>query len=691
MRFPNFMLLSCLFSLAALVVTPAYSQVTRIEILRHEPFAGGASFASVGAYEIIAGRLHLEADPNDPVNERVHDLRLAPRNARGNVEYSTEFFLLKPVDLARGNGRLLYDVVNRGNKLALGLFNGAGGNDPTTLQDAGNGFLMRHGYTVLWSGWSGDVMEGGGRMAAHLPVARERGREITSKVYAEMESSITGVYESRQSADAGSIAKVRMSLPLEWGDTLAYPAVTLDNRKAKLTVRSARSAPAVEIPRTRWKFARQDDGEIKPDPTSVYADQGFAPGMLYELTYIAGSPRVVGLGLASVRDVVAFFRHDDADAAGTPNPLAGGIARAYGVGVSQTGRFLNHFVYEGFNSDLSGRIAFDGLIVFVAGAGKGLFNYRFAQTTRHGSQHEDTLYPTDFFPFATVPQEDPVTGQRGYTLARARALGNLPKIFYIQTSTEYWSRAASLLHTDVQGKRDLPVDPSVRIYMFAGAAHNALAGELAENPLNRRKAAPMLRASLVALDDWVNNGIEPPASRYPRLADGSLVELSQLAGAFPRLQSVRLPTHYYQPLRLDPGPRWQSDGIADHVPPRQGPVYHTLLPMVDGDGNELAGVRYPDIEVPLGTYTGWNTRAQAVGAAGMLLRWQGSSFPFARTEREREMNHDPRPSITARYPTREAYLGKVAEAALKLRSERFLLDEDLIEILGHAAEQTLWD
>jgi len=688
MRLFKILLSPWLIVLAALITAPAYAQVMRIEILRREPFAGGASFAAVGPYEIVAGRLYLEADPDDPANQRVHDLALAPRNARGKVEYSTEFFLLKPVDPARGNGRLLYDVLNRGHKLALGLFNGA---SVAELQDAGNGFLMRRGYSVLWSGWSGDVMEGGGRMSARLPVAREHGREITSTVYAEMESSLTQMYENRQSPGAGDATKIRKSLPLAWGDTLAYPAVSLDNRQARLTVRAARSEPAVEIARARWQFARWENGEILPDPASVYLEEGFAPGMLYELTYIAGNPRVAGLGLASVRDVVAFFRYDDTDAAGAPNPLTGAIEHAYGVGVSQSSRFLNHFLYEGFNSDRRGRIAFDGLIMYVGGAGKGLFNYRFAQTTRHGSQHEETLYPTDFFPFATVPQEDPVTGQRGDAFARARALGNLPKIYYIQTSTEYWARAASLLHTDVQGKKDLPVDPNVRIYLYSGAAHNAMAGGLAEHPLNRRKAAPMLRASLVTLDDWVSRGIEPPPSRYPRLDDGTLVELPQFVSAFPKLPAVHLPSRYYQPLRLDPGPRWQSQGVADHAPPLAGPTYHTLLPMVNSDGNELAGVRYPDIAVPLGAFTGWNIRTEESGAPGMLLRWQGSHFPFARTERERKENRDPRPSIAERYPTRDIYLGKIAEAALRLRSERFLLDEDMIEILESAAEQTLWD
>lgn len=677
-----------LVAFAALVVAPAHAQVTRIEIQRREPFADGASFAPVGPYEIIAGRLYLEADPSDPVNEHIHDLALAPRNERGKVEYSTEFFLLKPVDLARGNGRLLYDVVNRGNKLALGLFNEAGGNDPKTLQDAGNGFLMRRGYSVLASGWSGDVMEGGNRLVAQLPVALENGREITARVYAEMESSMAQMNASRQ-AEGADLAEMK-SLPLAWGNTRAYPAISLDNRLATLTVRPARSEPAIEIARTQWRFARWDNGKILPDPASVYLEEGFTPGMLYELTYMAKNPQVAGLGLASVRDVVEFFRYERGDASGTPNPLAGAVEHAYAVGVSQTGRFLNHFVYEGFNSDRRSRLVFDGLIVHVAGAGKGLFNYRFAQTTRHGSQHEETLYPTDFFPFATVPQEDPVTGQQGDAFALARALGNLPKIFYIQTSTEYWSRAASLLHTDVQGKRDLPVDPNVRIYLFSGGAHNALSA-LTEHPLNRRKASPMLRASLVALDDWASRDIDPPPSRYPRIGDGTLVGLPQLLSAFPKFPAAHLPTRYYQPLRLDSGPRWSSEGIADNVPPRAGPAYQTLLPMVDSDGNELAGVRYPDIEVPLGTFTGWNIRTKAYGAPGMLLRWQGSHLPFARTEQERQSNDDPRPSIVERYPTREIYLGKVAEAALKLRFERFLLDEDLVDILKRAAERDLWD
>jgi len=652
------------------------AEVVRVQIDHREPFAGGQSFGSSGPYERLSGRLFLEVDPEHAANGRIVDVRLAPRNSRGRVEFWSDFFLLKPVDAARGNRRLLYDVNNRGNKLALGAFNLRGGNDPATAADAGNGFLMRQGYSILWCGWNGDVLPGDKRLLIGLPVATENGNPITARVHAEI-----------------CVNNKVASQPFHWGNSDAYPSVTLDNRDATLTMRESRTHDPVPVTREDWAFARLENGQVVPDAKHLYLKNEFRPGWLYELVYTARDPRVTGLGLAAVRDAVAYFRYAADKAPDRANPLAGAIERAYAFGISQSGRFIHHFVFEGFNADERQQVVFDAALAHVAGGGKGYFNHRFAQTTRHGSPHEDHLAPSEFFPFTTAPEYDPVTGQRGETLARARAGGHVPKLFFTGTSTEYWARATSLLHTDVEGKTDIPPDPSVRIYFITGGQHGVSGSPergTNENPVNILDHRPALRALLVALDQWVSAGAEPPASRYPRIADGTLLGLEAFRDTFPAIPGVAAPRSMYVPVRLDFGPRWQESGIADIVPPRVGPPYRTLVPAVDADGNEVAGIRLPDIAVPLATFTGWNQRSRAIGAEGALTRLTGSYLPFALNGADRMKSGDPRRSIVERYPTRDVYLARVAEAALALRAERFLLDEDVVEILKTAAGRRLW-
>ncbi len=658
------------------------AEVVRIEIDRREPFADGHAFGRTGPYERLSGRLHLEVDPHDPANGRITDLQLAPRNQRGRVECWTDFFLLKPVDPSRGNRRLLYDVNNRGNKLALWTFNGARGNNPTTLEDAGNGFLMRLGYSVLWTGWCGDVMpDGTDRLLIGLPVARQDGKPITGRIHVEI-----CVDEKVRS---------RPFFWSPWGTSDAYPAVSLDNKTATLTMRPRRSEPAVEVPRDAWAFAREADGKIVPDPKCLYVKEGLRPGWLYDLVYTGKDPRVAGLGLAAIRDGVSFFRYAEEDESGTANPLARSVEHAYVFGISQSGRVVHHLLYDGLNTDAAGRIVFDGCLAHVAGSGKGLFNHRFGMATVYSLQHEGNLYPSEFFPFTPMPEKDRVTGRKGDTLARARAAGHVPKIIFTQTSTEYWTRGASLLHTDVEGKQDLELDPNVRIYLVAGAQH--LGGGppdrgICQNPRNiLDDRPPILRAMLVALDRWVSAGKEPPASRYPRISDGTLVDLEAFRKSFPRIPGVGLPQAFYRPLRLDFGPRWHAHGIADVVPPKMGPPYRTLIPAVDADGNELAGIRLPEVAVPLGTFTGWNLRAAEYGAEGMLAGLHGSYLPFARTPDEQRQRGDPRPSVLERYPTREVYLARMTEAVLRLQQEGFLLEVDAVEILRTASRRQLWN
>ncbi|MBI3865704.1 MAG: hypothetical protein HY290_27845 [Planctomycetia bacterium] len=661
---------------ACALYNPAQAEVVRIQIDHRESFADGHSFGSAGPYERVLGRMFLEVDPLHAANGRIVDLKLAPRNKQGKVEFWTDFFLLKPVDASRGNRRLFYDVNNRGNKLALGAFNHRGGNDPATAADAGNGFLMRQGYSIFWCGWNGDVRAGDKRLLIGLPVASENGKPITARVHAEI-----------------TVNDKSYSQPFYWGNSDPYPSVTLDNRDATLTMRAARSQPPVAVPHDGWAFARFEDGKVIPDAKQLYIKEGFRPGWLFELVYTARDPRVTGLGFAAVRDTVSFLRYAGKGAVGSENPLAGLIERAYAFGISQSGRFIHHLVYEGFDVDEQNRVVFDGALAHVGGGGKGYFNHRFAQTTRHGSQHEDILSPSEVFPFTTAPQYDPVTGERGSTLDRARASGHVPKLFFTGTSTEYWTRATSLLHTDVEGKTDIPPDPSVRIYFVTGGQHGVASSSdrgIYQNPVNILDHRPVLRALLVQLDRWVTSGSEPPASRIPMIADKTLVDLATYQSSFPAIPGASAPQAMYVPLRLDFGPRWKETGIAEFIPPRAGPAYRMLVPAIDTDGNELAGIRLPDVAVPIATYTGWNQRSETAGAPGALGRWNGSYLPFALTSAERANTADPRPSVAERYPSRDVYLARIGETAIQLRDAGFLLDEDVIEIQKTAAGRKLW-
>jgi hypothetical protein len=662
---------------AACLGAVAQAEVVRVEVAERAPFAHGASFGTAGAYERIKGRMFLETDPLFEANAGITDLKLAPRNVRGKVESWTDFFLLKPVAASKGNGKLLFDVNNRGNMLALWTFNDAERtNDPRTPAHAGNGFLLRRGYSLLSCGWNGEVVDDHTqRLLTELPVATNQGETITGR--AHIEFSTTAKVFSRAFSWS------------PWGEFAAFPTVSLDDRNAKLTMRPSRAEPAVEVPRDAWAFGRWEDGKVVPDPAHLYLKEGFRPGWLYDLVYTAKNPRVTGLGLAALRDCVSFFRHAPAKR----NPLAGAIDTAYIVGISQSGRLIHHFIYDGFNTDEARRAVFEGALIHVAGAGKGGFNHRFRMLTDTGNSHEGHLSSSEFFPLAPTLQTDPVTGESGDTLARARASGHVPKMIFTQTSTEYWSRAASLLHTDVDGRKDIELPQEVRVYLVAGAQHlGAGDGTLGmcqqpTNTLNDR--GPILRAMLVALDEWVSKGVEPPPSRHPRIADGSLVDLT--SWHFPRIPGINLPMRYYEPLRLDFGPRFHREGIADTIPPTTGAPYRTLIPAVDSDGNETSGIILPEVAVPLGTYTGWNLRAAAFGAEGEISPFDGMQIPFALTKAEREKSGDPRPAVRERYPTREAYLRRMTDAASQLKQERFLLEDDAAAILEKAAALKLWD
>ncbi len=660
----------------------SFAELVRVEVKERVPFAAGQGFGRTGSYELVEGRLFFEADPKDPANARIADLSLAPTNGRGRIEFWADFTLLMPADPSRGNGCLLYDVHNRGNKLALWTFNDAErSNVPRGAEHAGHGFLMREGYSVLWTGWSGEIQDDGtGRLLGGIPVAvQPDGSPVTGRNHVEI-----AVDEA---------VKSRAFFQSPWGISAAYPAVSLDHGDAVLTKRQNRQSPAEEVPHADWAFARWEDGAAVPDATHLYLKDSFQPGWIYDLVYTARDPRVSGLGLAGLRDAVSFLRFGKEAGDGTGNPLHGHLDRALVFGISQSGRFIHHFLHDGFNLDPAGRRVFDGALIHVAGAGKGLFNQRFGMATVYGTYREGALAPTDFFPFAPVEQLDPATGRTGDSFARLREKGGTPKTFFVQSSTEYWSRAASLLHTDVEGKRDLEPEPDVRLYLIAGSQHLDGSDDIdakgsSRYPLNPIKhRGPVLRALLSALDRWVREDAEPPASRYPRIDDGTLVDLAAFRAQFPAIPGVEAPSQAYRPLRLDAGPRWETEGIADQVPPQAGDPYATLVPAVDADGNELAGIQLPELAAPLATATGWNLRDDAYGDGGTLAGLAGAWFPFARTKAEREASGDPRPSLEERYGSRSRYLETVAESLLEWHRDGYLLDEDVPRLLERATVQ----
>jgi hypothetical protein len=651
--------LACVFAWAI----SAYSAVERVEITERQRVADGAPFGAAGSYEKIRGRAWFAADPGAAANAIITDLALAPRDDRGLVTFSAEFLMLRPADAARRNGTLLYEVNNRGNIAMLAQLDEAlGGNDPTEAADFGNAFLLRQGFTMVWSAWTWDVAADpkDRRLILKPPVATRDGQPITGKV----------AYEIVVNALADTAAFTGIQ-------GLPYPFAREDAPDAALTMRERSDDERQRISRSLWSFIPVPDGGV---PQQIRLNGGFRPGYLYELTYTARDPVVVGLGMIGIRDLLSYLQGHPLE--GAPPP-----ARTLIFGISQSGRLIQTMLLRGLHLDEAGKPVFGGAFVHVAGAGKGGFDYRFAMPTRHSSMLEDHGYPTDYFPFTTTTEHDPATGVAGSVLDEARRLGTVPKLFYVNDSSEYWNRSASLIHTDPEGEHDAPIASEARVYLIAGAQHY-VGGQHRRgiftncvNPLNHYR---VMRALLLALDRWVRDGTEPPPSTYPRIADGTLVTVSAYKGAFPKIAGVALPETNLRPPRLDLGPRFSTEGIADIVPPRVGLPFETLVPKPNDDGLDQGGIELPEMLVPLGTRTGFNTRTEVAGFPGATARWDGSFIPFSRTEAERRAAGDPRPSIEARYSDRRDYEHKVSAAAQRAVVAGFLRAEDVDPLVTEA-------
>ena len=618
-----------LIATVCLATAPAGAEVVRLEVLSRSRVPGFD-------YEKVAGRLHFAVDPKDARNRVIVDLDRAPANAEGRVEFSADLHLLRPV--SGGNGAVLVDIVNRG-RLTYGRFN-----EPVPTDDPlGDGFLLKRGFTVVAVGWEFDVAPGGDRLRLTAPVATERGQPLVGTASALFVPDGAG--------------------PMVVAALAGYKPIDPESTEARLTVRDSLEATATVVPRSQWMMTSAN---------RVTVTGGFAPGRVYELSYKASNPAVSGLGFAAVRDLVSWLRRGDTGM--TP------VRFAYAFGASQSGRFLREFLYEGFNTDERGSRVFDGVMAHIAGSGRLDVNSRWSTPVECCSTFSTS------FPFSARAQRDPVSGTTEGLLDNERARLNQPKLLLTNTGVEYWSsggRAAALTHTTPDGARDIAQPENVRVYLMAGTQHGTGPfpprrgnGQELLNPTNQ---SWVLRALLTALDRWVQNGVEPPASRHPRLDQGTLVDAGRIA--FPAIPGV------HSPRALTAGSRIANPFVPDGA--GAGTKLPLLVPQVDADGNEQSGIRLPEIAVPLATYTGWNFRAPSVGAPDRLYPLLGSYIPLAKTKAEREGRSDPRLSVAERYPNREMYLARIRQVTNDLVREGYLLGDDADVAIARAAAH--WD
>lgn len=659
-----------LLALLLCAAPAAHARVVRVDIASRGDVLGGREFGDAGAYERMTGRIYFSVAVADPHNRGVVDLDKAVNLKNGQVEFAADFIAVRPKDVRKANGSMILESPNRGRGRIISLVDTG---DWDLANNAGDAWLLRNGYSIVTLGWQWDAV-GDQALRLYAPIAKDHGRTITGLLRGDL-----------------MLSKAMDEIPL--GHFMLgniggseYPVAAPDDPRNTLTVRNARDAKRALIARTQWQFAQTVDGKLVPSDRHIHLRGGFQPGKLYEYVYVVADPVVAGLGFAAFRDFAAYAKH----AADAVVPAQ----RVYGQGISQNGRFLRDFAYQGFNADEDGRIALDGMLAHVAGAGRGNFNYRFAQPSRDAQPTSSVFYPTDVFPFTDRDERDPVTGAAGGLLDRAIAAHVVPKIFLSNTSYEYWGRAASLISTTADGQHDMTISPNVRIYHLTGLQHftgpfppargtDDLLGQEPESPLPVRF---FWRAMIANMDAWVRDNTAPPESSYPRIADRTLVPLQEYA--FPAIAGVNTPHEVSAAYRLDLGPHW-SRGIVGSQPPKVGRPFPVLVPQADADGNERDGVRLPEITVPLATYTGWNLRDASIGAPAERISFEGSYIAFAKTAAEREITHDPRKSIAERYAGREDYLRRYAAAVDELVKQRWLLEEDRVVLMQRGEQE--WD
>jgi hypothetical protein len=642
------------------------ARVHHVEITLREDVLNGKAFGEAGAYEKIVGKVYFTVDVTNKHNVQIVDLDKADRNGQGEVEFSADFYILRPKNAEKSNGAMLLEIANRGGKGMVGIIQQArGSTNPTTEAEFGDGFLMERGFTLAWVGWQWDVPPAPNVVRLFAPIA-----------YGTDHKHITGLVRADFTPIKPVTSYTLSHMVNGRNGGIGYDVSDTDDERNELTVREEPEGKRTIIPRTHWQFGL--------DHHSVEIHTGFEVGKIYEVVYVAKDPVVAGLGLAAVRDFVSYAKYDKE----TVTP----VKRVYAMGISQSGRFLRHFLYEDFNSDEQNRQVLDGVLSHVAGAGRGSFNHRFAQPSRDAQPMSALFYPTDLFPFTDLPETDPATKQREGLQDHT---SHAPKIFYSNTSYEYWGRAASLIHTSADGKLDYAIPPNVRIYYFAGLQHYSVpfppgygSGESkSQQRLNSNPIVFFWRAMVMNMDAWVLHQVPPPVSAYPRIDKGTLVQREQLR--FPHLVWVNMPSEPQVAYHLDFGTQFKKKGIVETEPPKVGAKFSALVPQVDKDGNDMGGVRLPELTVPLATYTGWNLRDHEIGAATQRLSFVGSFIPFTKTEEERKQKQDPRPSVAERYRDKEEYMKKFQQAADTLIQFHYILADDRRSLLERG--NTEWE
>lgn len=645
------------------------AKVVRVEVTSRTDVLNGQPFGGAGAYERIVGRVYFSVSVANAHNRRIVDLGKAVNLKDGEVEFSADFVAVRPKDSSKSNGSLLLEVPNRGRARIVGIVDGGNWD---LANDAGDAWLLRNGYTVVSLGWQWDAT-GKDALRFYVPIAKENGKTITGLLRGDLTP-----WKAMDEIPLGHL------ITGEIGGT-EYPVAAPEDPRNVLTVRESRNATRTIIPRSDWQFAQTVDGKLTSSDRHIHLKGGFRPGKIYEYVYVVADPVVAGLGFAAVRDFASYAKHG--------GDAVAPAARVFGEGISQNGRFLRDFLYQGFNADEEGRIALDGVLAHVAGAGRGSFNYRFAQPSRDAQPTSSVFFPTDIFPFTDQSEIDPVTQDKG-GLLDGSAIGTVPKIFFSNTSYEYWGRAAALIHVTADGKQDAAISPNVRIYHFTGLQHFSgpfppakgkgdLFGQQPQSPLPIRY---FWRAMITNMDAWVRSNTPPPESSYPRIADRTLVPIEEYS--FPSIQGVNKPREANEAWRLDFGPNWR-DGILSFQPPKVGQRFPVLVPQVDTDGNERDGVRLPEITVPLATYASWNLRDPSIGAPEQRVAFEASYIPFPKTAAERKKTGDPRKSIGERYTNRQDYLERYSRALDELVKQRCILQQDREALLHRAGQE--WD
>jgi Alpha/beta hydrolase domain len=665
-----------LFLLFVLILSwfcnPLQARIYRVIVTKTEPYLEGKVFGTAGSYEKLTGQAYGEVDPDNNMNSAIQDIQLAPRNSRGMVEYVSDFIILRPAEMAKSNNVLFLSLPNRGNAFPADTV------------------LLCRGYIYVWCAWQGDVLRGNNRLILRVPYAGNNGNTISGILRTEYQVTT-------------SVNTLNLSSGFFTGLTHhSYETISLDNKGLTLTKRVLESDLRDTIPNSEWAFSDCTKQHFPgaPSTTKISIKEGFEPNYIYELIYLAKDPLVLGLGFAAIRDFLSFLRYDLKDESGSPNPLiregisANPVRAVIMQGVSQCSNFTRTFLFLGFNQNEKGLIVFDGINAHL-GTRRISLNIRFGRPGGGGLQHEDHLFPGNDPPFTWEEELDPISGITGGILEKCLASGTCPKIMQTLSSSEYWQLRASLTTTDSYGTRDLMIPENVRIYLFSGTQHSPGSGadQISGFTQNYNSYDPYLRALIIALEKWIIEGKEPPGSSYPTLRTNTLSAPDKTSTGWPDIPGVPYNGKVNELPLLDYGPQYDFknvSGILSEEPPeaKSEQTYKTLVPKVNNDGNEIAGIRNINIRVPLGTYTGWALRRQGFGD-GDLSSLNGMFIPFKNTRKDRIEAKDPRLSLKERYGSHEKYVEAVKKAAEELVSEGFLLPEDAREEIEKAEKSSV--